>query len=646
MHRSLARGTTATIASVMFMAALAAPASAISPSFDPPTELDIGTHAGLVAVGDFDGNGTQDLAGAYGLGAGAISVWLGTGDPAHAFEHQTPDLTVGEFPSGMVVRDLNGDGRDDLAVVMTGNPGDGGDEHVAILLGTPSGLVRGETVTVRDAPNSIDAGDLNGDGHGDLVVANSGSGTVGDPSHHVSVLTGNGNGHFDAAHIDVGCQPLGVAIADLTPDAGPELAVGCANPDVVRVFAPDVNSGLRKVGPDHPTCAPVTDVAAGDFNGLGRTDLAVVCLGSSFAVLAGDAGFAPLPGPNDTPTNPEPEFPVLSPPGTNTSLPYLEVADVNSDGFDDVLATDVSKGRAIVADGGANGRFLPETMINGVLQVGSAFPIDPRLGDVTAADVNDDGKLDLVAAADTRLLIMHATTPVPGLRTGMASSVGDDAATVGAVVNPSGTANANTTTYRFEYGTTAAYGQTTAALPEGRGLGGDSYVPVSAVLGSLAPGTEYHYRVVASNGYGTTYGRDRVFRTGATPPAQSGSGGGGGAVKALDTTRPRVALSAARTIKRAKLLRNGVRLTVTPNEPSTLAFQLVGSTRTARLARVGDLVLAERRLRLTAGRRSVTLKLSKRFRSHLSRRFTLTLRVTATDSAGNRTVTTRKLRVR
>ena len=40
-------------------------------------------------------------------------------------------------------------------------------------------------------------------------------------------------------------------------------------------------------------------------------------------------------------------------------------------------------------------------------------------------------------------------------------------------MNPSGTQTANDTTYRVEYGTTAAYGRTTAALPEGRSLGGD-----------------------------------------------------------------------------------------------------------------------------------------------------------------------------
>jgi hypothetical protein len=644
MPVSLARATTI-IASLTLMVVLAAPAAAISPSFDPPTALDIAGSAQTVAVGDFNGDGAEDLAAAYNRGPGAVSLWSGTGDPAAAFEHRSPDVAVGVSPNAIAVDDFNGDGRDDLAVANTGPAGDDGDDDVSILLGGPSGLVDGGTLTVGDVPNTIDSGDLDGDGDADLVVANLGLGSPSEPSAHVSVLSGNGAGHFEVAHHAVGCRPTAAVIADLVGGGGREVAAACAaGPAAVRIFAPDASGDLHQVGTDHPVCSSPVDLDAGDFDGLGTADLAVACLEPRFAVLGSDIGFAPLPGPNHTASNPEPSFIAAAPMGIIRSLARLEVVDVNSDGFDDVLATDVEHGHAVVADGRANSRFLPETLVGLHRRVGTAFPIDPALADVTAADINEDGKRDLVAAADDQIVIRYATTPVPGVRTGSASGVGHNAATVGAVVNPSGTGSANETTYRFQYGTTAAYGQTTAALPQGRSLGGDSSVPVSAVLGGLTPETEYHYRVVASNGHGTTYGRDRVFRTGATtPPSEDGGGGG---AQALDTTRPRLSLSVSRTIKRAKLLRRGVRLTVVPNEPSTLAFELVGSTRTVRLARVGDVVLAERRLPLTAVRRSVTLKLPRRFHRRSSRRFRLTVRVAATDSAGNRAVTTRRLRVR
>ena len=50
--------------------------------------------------------------------------------------------------------------------------------------------------------------------------------------------------------------------------------------------------------------------------------------------------------------------------------------------------------------------------------MGTTFPVDPALAGVIAADVNEDGKRDLVAAAGNRIVIRYATTPVPGVRTG------------------------------------------------------------------------------------------------------------------------------------------------------------------------------------------------------------------------------------
>ena len=137
-------------------------------------------------------------------------------------------------------------------------------------------------------------------------------------------------------------------------------------------------------------------------------------------------------------------------------------------------------------------------------------------------------------------------------------------------MNPSGTQTANDTTYRFEYGPPPRTGRRRRRCRRAAASGATPTSPVSGVLGGLAPETEYHYRVVASNGHGTTYGRDRTFRTGATPAPQ------GAAVPRRQP--PRLALSAPRTIKRAKLLKNGVRVTVAPNEPSALELELVGST--------------------------------------------------------------------
>ncbi|KAB2655446.1 MAG: hypothetical protein DVB32_08735 [Verrucomicrobia bacterium] len=79
-----------------------------------------------------------------------------------------------------------------------------------------------------------------------------------------------------------------------------------------------------------------------------------------------------------------------------------------------------------------------------------------------------------------------------------------------ATVNP----NSGDTTTHFEYGTSAQYGSVTSDSNVASGI---SPVSTSAVLSGLLPGTSYHFRVVAMNSLGTTYGADSTFVTAPLP---------------------------------------------------------------------------------------------------------------------------------
>lgn len=94
--------------------------------------------------------------------------------------------------------------------------------------------------------------------------------------------------------------------------------------------------------------------------------------------------------------------------------------------------------------------------------------------------------------------------------TGAAEAVDATTATAGALVTPNGSA---TTTF-FDYGPTTGYGLRTADAPAGAGL---LPVAVSAQLTGLPPGSLVHYRVVATNAAGTSFGGDRVLLTSALP---------------------------------------------------------------------------------------------------------------------------------
>ncbi|MBV9416839.1 MAG: PKD domain-containing protein [Solirubrobacterales bacterium] len=75
--------------------------------------------------------------------------------------------------------------------------------------------------------------------------------------------------------------------------------------------------------------------------------------------------------------------------------------------------------------------------------------------------------------------------------------------------------NALDTNWWVQYGTTTAYGSQTSPIDVGAG---GAPVPVTGYLSKLSPGTTYHYRLVAENSTGTTYGYDYTF---TTPPASS-----------------------------------------------------------------------------------------------------------------------------
>jgi plastocyanin len=103
------------------------------------------------------------------------------------------------------------------------------------------------------------------------------------------------------------------------------------------------------------------------------------------------------------------------------------------------------------------------------------------------------------------------TLGAPLATTGAAAGVSDTGATLQGLVNAQG----QDTTYYFNYGPTAAYGQKTTASGAGKGT---SNTPVSAPLTGLSPQTTYHFQLVAQNGAGTALGANQTFTTAPTPP--------------------------------------------------------------------------------------------------------------------------------
>ena len=97
-------------------------------------------------------------------------------------------------------------------------------------------------------------------------------------------------------------------------------------------------------------------------------------------------------------------------------------------------------------------------------------------------------------------------TPSPTVVTSAASGIGETVARLNGTADPNG---ASTSAW-FQWGTSTAYGNTTTPNSAGSGT---SPVSFNADLGALACGTTYHFRAVAQNSGGTTYGSNRSFTT-------------------------------------------------------------------------------------------------------------------------------------
>ncbi|HEV2950797.1 MAG TPA: hypothetical protein VGZ51_01740, partial [Actinomycetota bacterium] len=121
--------------------------------------------------------------------------------------------------------------------------------------------------------------------------------------------------------------------------------------------------------------------------------------------------------------------------------------------------------------------------------------------------VRSGGGIDVTADAT----FATSGTPItpPTASTGGVHSLTSSGAQVTGVVNPNGAA----TSYWFEYGSTTAYGQQTASTSAGAA----GAVAVEKPLSGLSPATTYHYRLVAQNAGGTSFGTDREFTTASIP---------------------------------------------------------------------------------------------------------------------------------
>ena len=239
----------------------------------------VGNDPSDAVTADLNNNGHIDII-TSNYYSNDISVLLGNGDGTF---QAARFFAAGNGPTALALDDFNGDGILDVAVADTGINGVG--QGVSILLGNGDGTFQAPIFypIAGTYPASIVAGDFTNNGVLDLAVANQGSGQG---SGNVSILLGDGHGGFSGPItiplLDPGAEPISMVAGDFTGSGQLELAVLDQNNDEVSILGSDVRGEfhvLSQISLTVPQGLPIA-LAAGDFNGNGIDDLAVVSEGS------------------------------------------------------------------------------------------------------------------------------------------------------------------------------------------------------------------------------------------------------------------------------------------------------------------------------------------------------------------------------
>lgn len=284
--------------------------------FQDPVSYPVGQNPQSAAVGDFDGDGLNDLAVAN-ADDHTLAILKGSGNGAFALPPAL--LPTGDFPSFVASGHFSGDLYMDLAVA------DLGDDSVSTYIGGPDvGSGPGPSLTPGSGPISLAIANFtrNIDNHNDIVTADLFSGAI-------SIIRGNGDSTFQPpdSPIPVFGSPIALLAADFDGDTFIDLAVVLGSEKEVAILIGDGNGTF-----DDPVMISVgtapNAIASGDWNGDGFIDLAVVNSGSQDLTLLfgdGDGGFTPSQ-PIPLPGGGSPRY-VVSGRFNSDSSPDLAVSD-------------------------------------------------------------------------------------------------------------------------------------------------------------------------------------------------------------------------------------------------------------------------------------------------------------------------------
>jgi hypothetical protein len=363
-------------------------------TFSDPVTYPTGQNPSAILTLDLNQDGYLDLVTADASSNG-IGVLLGKGDGTFT---NFVSFAAGTQPAGLATADFNGDGVPDLAVANAGS------NNVTILLGRGDGTFQ-PPVTMRagTSPRSLVAADFNGDGRHDLAVANYGS-------NDLWIFLGNGDGTFgNPAMYATGNSPRAVTAALLNQDSKLDLAVANSASNSVSVFLGDGTGGFS-AGNQFPTgSSPVSVITAEIIN----NNIQGIAVANS-----ADGTVSLLLGNGDGTF----QLPINIRIGTATQPVWVANADLNRDGYQDLLVANFASNNFSVLLGSGNGGFHDSSGNTYQYNGGQTYAPPPAfsfedLGLMIKATphVHGAGQIGLELEAEIKLLTGNSVDGVPAI---------------------------------------------------------------------------------------------------------------------------------------------------------------------------------------------------------------------------------------